>query len=151
MKRFTVVLTVLVSVLFAAVAFAQWAAVTSAFNANGHLEFRNASDNSVILEIADDGVTGGAATFSSITNTGALQVSSRTIVAATYTGDPNADEWKATIAGLDADDFLVATLNTAPGNSAYLLSAVPTVGGATVTMSADPAESVTITFVSYQD
>lgn len=97
------------------------------------------------VTVGDDlGVTGDA-TFS-----GNLTLDSRAIEFAQYSADPNAASWLATFTGVDADDYIIATVNL-PTNGAYLLSAQPSVDGVTITLSADPGGSVTVTMIALED
>lgn len=161
MKRFLVVATILlVSLPLAIAVWAQVANVRSTW-VSGELVFEDATTATDIMVIKDstDGVNiklpldcdstlnvDGAVDFNST-----ITLGTRSWNVTQYSADPNAASWLATVSGLDADDYVIATLNTAPGNGAYLLSAVASVGGATITLSADPNESVKITIISLQD
>jgi len=114
------------------------------------------SSDLVIVEQSDgtDKLTvsaAGTTTAASLVAT-ALTIGTRAVVFAQYAADPNAATATVTVTGLDADDYLLATLNTAPGNGATLDAAAYTSADtALLTFSADPAESVTVTVMSFQD
>lgn len=104
------------------------------------------------LTVTDDATISGSLVVSeNITCATTFTLGTRSWNVTQYSADPNAASWLATVSGLDADDYVIATLNTAPSGGAYILSAVASVGGATITMSADPNESVKITIISLQD
>ena len=89
----------------------------------------------------------GAATALTITN---FTMGTQLMKVYTYAADPNAASFAVTCAGVDTDDDIIATVNDTT-NGAYLLSAVPGTGVTTVTLSADPAASVRITILAFED
>ncbi|KKN03655.1 hypothetical protein LCGC14_1105590, partial [marine sediment metagenome] len=110
-----------------------------------------------LFAIGSDGADGGVAdgdndlyVVGDVEVDGVLDVAGRTMLLAQYSADPNAASFAVTVTGLDADDYLIATVNL-PTNGAYLKSAEAAIDKATVTLSADPAASVTVTIMAWAD
>lgn len=83
-----------------------------------------------------DGVTATAAEINTIDG----------IITGQYDDDPNAASDSVYVSGITATSYLIATVNDAT-NGAYLLSAEPFSGGFLFTLSADPADSVRISYI----
>ena len=96
----------------------------------------------------------GAANLSTtgtITTTGAVTGDFGLLKLYTYSADPNAATASVTAAGVDTDDAIIATLNTDTGNDTYIQSAVPGSGSVVVYFNQDPAESVDVSVIAFED
>lgn len=122
-------------------------------NATGLIDGEKIQDDTIdddSIDFAD--VTGADLTLTDCgaVTTSALTAGTRLLVLASYSADPNAATAEVDITGLDADDLLFATQNTA--NSAYILSVVYSQAGkAIITWSADPNASVTVAIQAWED
>jgi len=103
---------------------------------------------------AIDGAVIGGATPAAITGTTitatTLVAGARTLSVTQYSADPNAASVLASFPGVDADDFILATMNT-PASTTALLAAEASVDGVTLTWSADPNQAVTVTIQAWTD
>ena len=70
---------------------------------------------------------------------------------AVYSGDPNAASITVEVTDTDIDDFVLGTLNTDTSNDTYIQSIVPATHEVTIYFNQDPAESVTVSIMVWQD
>lgn len=80
----------------------------------------------------------------------ALNVGTRKLAIAQYSGDPEAATATLSISGIDNDDIIIATMNS--DNSAYVVNAIySTTDTVQITLSADPNASVKIGVQAWMD
>jgi hypothetical protein len=107
--------------------------------------------------ISNATVTGGSvsnATISSSTitcGTDIFSIQGFTPMVTQYSSVASASSVTAAVSGLDANDYLVASLNTYVTNGAVLAAALPSVNCATLVFSTTPSAIVNVTIQAWKD